>query len=98
LDTHGLAYEIGSEFGEPLVQFSGSVQRSSLNKFHVCAQTFLFEILEPPDQNIQHMPSWRWAILGGAMGGGRGAAIGAIVGGGAAIAAQAAASDLCQQL
>src|SRR5260221_10474430 len=27
------------------VQFSGSVQRSSLNKFHVCAQTFLFEKL-----------------------------------------------------
>src|SRR5258708_20198517 len=26
------------------VQFSGSVQRSSLNKFHVCAQTFLFEM------------------------------------------------------
>jgi hypothetical protein len=26
------------------VQFSGSVQRSSLNKFHVCAQAFLFEM------------------------------------------------------
>jgi hypothetical protein len=26
------------------VRFSGSVQRSSLNKFHVCAQTFLFEM------------------------------------------------------
>jgi hypothetical protein len=26
------------------VRFSDSVQRSSLNKFHVCAQTFLFEM------------------------------------------------------